>query len=906
MARIVRYLAADAILVGFLATSRFFPHAKPRMHANTYAALLEWDYYNAHNFQPNWSNDEIFSELRPPLFNYCYLLDTPNAAHLKLGAGADDHKKIYETVAENVFKDFSQGPFAQAKRSARVNVGQFMGTPWSYPPRQAGDANSEENDRTFRQKFNRNFQSFGLASISVPHDRIITACAHKLAADLILYWKGEGATDTSIPQIDQDVSRFLVSPEVLLNADSILACLDDSAGNAQKSSAGGSLLNDIVRFADKTLDLALTTPAAERTDFIDSEVVRFRTEQLNAAGRSQNAGLMLRCIDQNATKIVENGIKAIERCCDHRIDEEKLSVLSTTAFALRLCEVLEQQAKACAEQLVLLSDRLQLLESEYSNRMSEMRGHAVRHNLDFRKNTILSYDLVVLSEVIVGSGASSDQKEENPGLLLALRQKAIIEKAVEVFNTLIERIRGSKTDKGEFRGGIVSNLQELDKCFDRVAETLQTDAHYFEEKHNEDLSLVLFERSDVDEIYYPKYVTPQTVKEISDRARNQLKLTAASVKDSNFLEQEGASGKIIDLCRDVFDPIRRNYHIIDVFFNKYGGGDARDGQPVVTDQMASELNLVFNSSRCWAEGGMDAVKNYTLEQGQEDLLVGLPSIPQELNASDAERIRRRREAIKQFLKTKVDQRFNFTDIPETSEIIFYNEVSGVPLNFYSGMYELRSAYRQVRVNDSSLHIESKDASKFEDFLILTNEETERLLAAFRCFTLGSIFNEIWVNPGDGGKPMFGYSETVRGIDSNPRMGDERSTIAFLQMRTDVLNKLTQRTQERYAAILEQLRSDNEVIKTAARGQLTAIAAIGICRMEQLENQDDQNNWRNLPMYSKMEYLALSNYNDRIHADAQWTTFASELVLAKRQLNSLATPRVDGRYSLRNIATATTV
>ncbi|MFZ1006901.1 MAG: tubulin-like doman-containing protein, partial [Candidatus Sulfotelmatobacter sp.] len=51
MARIVRYLAADAILVGFFATSRFFPHAKPRMHANTYAALLEWDYYNTHEFR---------------------------------------------------------------------------------------------------------------------------------------------------------------------------------------------------------------------------------------------------------------------------------------------------------------------------------------------------------------------------------------------------------------------------------------------------------------------------------------------------------------------------------------------------------------------------------------------------------------------------------------------------------------------------------------------------------------------------------------------------------------------------------------------------------------------------------------------------------------------------------------
>ena len=238
-------------------------------------ALLEWDYYNTHEFRPNWSNGRRVSAIRPPLFNYCYLLDTPNAAHLKLGAGADDHKKMYETVAENVFKDFSQGPFAQAKRSARVNVGQFMGTPWSYPPRRAGTDDSEEDNRTFRQKFNRHYQSFGLASISVPHDRIITACAHKLAADLILYWKGEGANDTNIADINRNVSEFLQAPEVLLDVDSILARLDDAAANAQKAAAGGSLLNAIVRFAEKMLDVALTKPAAERAEFIDSEVSAF-------------------------------------------------------------------------------------------------------------------------------------------------------------------------------------------------------------------------------------------------------------------------------------------------------------------------------------------------------------------------------------------------------------------------------------------------------------------------------------------------------------------------------------------------------------------------------------------------------------------------------------------------------
>ena len=106
------------------------------------------------------------------------------------------------------------------------------------------------------------------------------------------------------------------------------------------------------------------------------------------------------------------------------------------------------------------------------------------------------------------------------------------------------------------------------------------------------------------------------------------------------------------------------------------------------------------------------------------------------------------------------------------------------------------------------------------------------------------------------------------------MGDERSTIAFLQLRTDVLDKLTRRSQDRYVAIQEEIRGQDENAQIAGRQTLAAVAAIVVCRIEQLESQAEQSNWRNLPMYSKMEYIALSDYNDRIHADAQWPTFAA--------------------------------
>lgn len=899
IARIVRQLASDAILVGFFITSRFFPNPSQRMHANTYAALMEWDYYNDHDFLPNWSNVEDFQAIKSPVFNYSYLLDTPNSAHLALGSQPDDHKKMYETLAENVFKDFSQGSFAQAKRSARVNVSAFIGSKAIYPPlRAANMIQTEEDGQKFRQQFNRNYQSFGLASISVPHDRIITACGHKLAADLVLYWKGEGAADSNVAAINEDVNRFI--PSALLDTESLLQGLDDAGANGEKASAAGSLLNQTIRFAEQTFDAARTRPVLERPDFLHNEITTFRANQLASSARGQNAGMMIRTINQNIEKIVESGTRAINTTCDHRIDVDKFSVVSTTKFVERVCEILEQVSKQCSDHLEAIRNRIQELEAEYNSRLNDLRTHVARHNLDVRKQIILDYDELRFSETVVGCGDHPDLKEEEPGLLLALRQRCLLEGGISACTSLVDAIRGKKDEKGGFRGGVVSRLQELDRTFELVAKTLRSDAAYFENKYNEDLSLVLFEPSEIDQVYYSKYVTPTTIRSVGDTARNKLQLTAASIKDTDFLKQEGGAGKIIDLCRQVFEPIRRDFHIIDVFFKRFGGSDDQYGQPVISDRMGTELNRVYSSARYWACGGTDATRNYVLEQRQEDLLVGLPDVPQDLPESDRTRIGRRREAIRDFLNTKVNPRFGFTDIPETAELIFYTELSGIPLNFWTSMYELRSTYLLARSSDTALHLESKDASKFEDMLILTDEEKARLQAAFRCLTLGAIFDEIWAKK-EAARLVLGYSETVRIVDSHLRIGDDREAILFLKTRTDVTDKLWHRSETKLMGYEKQLQASDAAVVQSARKVLVAIAALTVGRMEALSANADQRNWANLPMYPKMEYIACDELNKRLHAVCTWAGFKEEVGnIKKNDLGLIGTRRADDRYALRLI------
>jgi hypothetical protein len=342
-----------------------------------------------------------------------------------------------------------------------------------------------------------------------------------------------------------------------------------------------------------------------------------------------------------------------------------------------------------------------------------------------------------------------------------------------------------------------------------------------------------------------------------------------------------------------------------VLFDYFNCVSTQDGQPVLNNRLEAELKRIFDSSRYWGEGGSDPIRSYVPERAQIEFLVGLPEVPTEkLPETDRTRISARRDAIKNFLSTKVDAAvpFSFHDVPETSEIIFYTELSGVPLTYYNGMYDLRSSYRQAQTTDPALHLESKEASKFEDVLILTNEEMERFQAAWQCLVQGAMLGEIWVKPGTT-KPEFGYTEVVRGVRSEPRIGEERAAIVYLQTRTDITQRLLTRTQDSIARLIADLRSGDQPKVDNAQQMLLGMSLLAILRMEELSKSTGNDRWYELPMYPKMEYLSMKDLNDRIHRVADWDTFNSDLDAARAKVNSFAEKRLDGRYALKLKAAA---
>lgn len=143
-----------------------------RVLANGYAAMMELSYFSDHRteyisqFGSSLSH-EVRSKLPP--FDFTYLVGTKN--------GENDFKldRIRETIAQNIFLDLTSD-FAPHKRSIRDNI-------------KSAWAQSDPGGRGYP----KNFMSFGLSTIEIPISQIRSSLSHRLAKDLVDWWRNDAA-----------------------------------------------------------------------------------------------------------------------------------------------------------------------------------------------------------------------------------------------------------------------------------------------------------------------------------------------------------------------------------------------------------------------------------------------------------------------------------------------------------------------------------------------------------------------------------------------------------------------------------------------------------------------------------------------------------------------------------------
>nr|WP_309696334.1 tubulin-like doman-containing protein [Armatimonas sp.] len=153
---------------------------------NAYASLLELNHYtdSASAFTAQYKPDQPGIENADPPFRYTYLVDTSSPA-----ANLGSVDKMVEMVGHSVFLDLTS-EFQRQKKSNRDNFDQFLTTP---------------DDLGCAQ----NYLAMGLAAVHFPKDKVLHACASRLARQILTRWTEPLARVSNVGAFaEQEIGRL--------------------------------------------------------------------------------------------------------------------------------------------------------------------------------------------------------------------------------------------------------------------------------------------------------------------------------------------------------------------------------------------------------------------------------------------------------------------------------------------------------------------------------------------------------------------------------------------------------------------------------------------------------------------------------------------------------------------------
>ncbi|HET6381927.1 MAG TPA: tubulin-like doman-containing protein [Armatimonadota bacterium] len=299
---------------------------RPDHRANAYAALLELNHYcYPHTeFTAQYTPAQQGIPNRREPFSYCYLVGMSNGEQ-QLSSVQDQ----VSLVGHSIFLDLTS-EFQAQKRSNRNNFDQFLihsdgiGCPQSY-------------------------MSFGLSTIHFPKDKVISACAFRLAAETIDGWLSAART-YSDNQLHTYVTDRL----------SEMKLLPGDVSQWLKFTQDGSSLDSIIDQWRESLneELVRTRPPANHLQPTISQHDQGMQQQNLRDGdpnqdllkkNSENLGLYLRQVQRNLTDGLKRAPVSLEGWIGRMVDDPHYRQ-STARAALEYARQLFTQAATGIDQ----------------------------------------------------------------------------------------------------------------------------------------------------------------------------------------------------------------------------------------------------------------------------------------------------------------------------------------------------------------------------------------------------------------------------------------------------------------------------------------------------------------------------------------------------------------------------
>jgi len=772
--------------IGCVLMPGLFNPNEDRVFANGYAALKELEHYSyEHDFAVEWP-DGVARAIPGPPFNYTYLIDRTNQANNAVDFAT--REIIFNMTADNLFKDFTQSDFAGYKRGVRINLDQYLVDLFAFRHL------NENRDSIIDQKFITRFSSFGMAAITVPADRIEMACAYKLAADVVDHWgslsHGEynAAMLTEIvlrevlPKIRMYEGNYAAQGVIEQRVDIQNALLDD--GRKQGQRIHHLIAQAVQQAAREVREGVHRQKGQPMAQYLRAAVERELSKLRNDKSDVQQWGDYARAVYFNKNEIGDSAEKLLYQEMGQIINEQHQSVGYAIALLRQVVNVLRDEHREYIPNFERSRDqdikRAEEGRRRFDHLMAEMARHESRSNWDGRKRTILRYDIKRFEETV-------------PGYLNAVLLSQVHGAAIDACQRLIAYIGvAERTDGGEMMTeGLIGELFTLGGQLENLKRRLMTKYEHFRQPTTNDLSLMLYEPADIEANYLPKYLGTgeKAKKQIEDIGDQILQELQTSVIDLPKVVRQRGIDKVEMQIRDEahkpFRDIKRDFDVLETLWKKYPNDGEREAQ----------VRFVYNKAKFWLHGG-SRPRSYVLSPERHKIIVGVPQ-----DAFDPIKLDEFKALLKNRLPVPGDPMLSMQPMPDRSEIVFYSEVGGIPINWADPVPELRQKYLTKQADGEELHTDCHEI-KFDDLVVLDDRERAELEEAHECFLLGVIFGEIRPEKDSVGNVRYLWSEQI-GLTAMERtiaLGIEMRALAELISKAGTRKKLLDRVREHEARV----------------------------------------------------------------------------------------------------------
>ena len=636
-----------------------------RVIANAYSALMELNHYSRNDtrFEAQYSingSDRISNNSGQDVpFNFCYLVGNSNDKVTLPTVGA-----VLEMVAQNVFLDFSSG-FSQYKKLVRDNIRKH----WSAPDPLG---------------FPQNYLTFGLSSVQFPVDRVLNACAARLAGHVVSWWQNP----TPSPSAMRDVIKTEVLPSLnLAESENDHQLLDSISLGDNLKPYSKEVADWVSEIRKKRNDLNIPFENLQR--FVSVEQEKYAPHFNDSHPDPKHWSDYFQKMWDNLQNLIPSKRQELRQTVYKLLDDR----FRGPKFARQFLEVLQE------------------VFTDYRNQFDQARQ---KDWLPREKSAANSLQALL------------KQIDDHAKQMLMINRRGVID---EEFKNVLQALELTYVSKVEVKSRSLGVLlldelkQEVDLLladltkFDRVLETLQTTLAERENVYVQETGtltvngILLYDATDIDQVYDQTLADRKDVicQSISQDILSAVNSRLFDLHRFDALRVKDLQERILGRTQDEFKASTQvQISTARKFLERYPTLEQQEAQIKTTFQK-SEPFLRFSKEQMGL--GWDDLA----EKRQK--LVGIQGGSKPTDSAV--------EAILPLLRkvSALDDK-NIKPLNDPHRIYFIHEVGAFPLRLIEGMEKMRAVYRSVSQTDKNPLHTHQDNRQFKDFLPAPQEEAQ--------------------------------------------------------------------------------------------------------------------------------------------------------------------------------------